>query len=268
MKLNEAGKNEVRKLIEEQVKKIPDGQRLKLKKEILEDLIFYTVHYRENGKILSTIKYPVWTGPFLRKIDLSELSFDDVVWVNEIFQNYLSDMNIKSELDKHQSKSIDFSYTNAKIDFTKNSFLTIIENCNFEGMDFSNLTLYPFNFSSNTELNSLLIANGNNFRNTGLKIVTTNEVVNDKMLDYEEEFIQSIEMIDRLIENHVFDGCYINGQLIQNGKVTEQKATDKKEKLLSKYEQYKKDYLNSIMEQVEEQVSIFEEEHKEGKHKK
>lgn len=259
MKLNEAGKNEIRKLIEDQVKKIPDGQRLKLKKEILEDLIFYTVHYRENGKILSTIKYPVWTGPFLRKIDLSELSFDDVIWSYATFEDYLNDMDIKYNYGLVEKENIDFSYTNANIRFRDNSTLKYIDHCNFEGMDLSNIVLY---------LHDLFYDIGwyNNFKNTGLRIVTENKVINSKLSD-EVELAHAEKRLNKFIEEHVFDGCYINGQLIQDGKVTEQKDSNKKEQLLSKYEQYKKDYFANIMAQVEEQVSIFKEEHKKDKQK-
>ena len=265
MKLNEAGKNEVRKLIEDQVKNVPDGQRLKLKKEILEDLIFYTVHYRERGKITDTIKYPVWTGPFLRKIDLSELSFDDVVWSYDTFEGYLEDMDIKYDHVSLEKKNIDFSSTNANINASinirNNSTLQCIDNCNFEGMDLSNIVLYLHDFCCD-------IGDGNNFKNTGIRIITENKVINSKVGYLGEEIVTAEKRLYEFIEEHVFDGCYIDGHLIQDGKVIERQATDRKEKLLSEYEQYKKDYLASIMEQVEAQASIFEEEHKEAKHRK
>ena len=74
MKLNESAKKELRANIEEQLKQVPDGQRVHLDKELLEDLIFFKGKNKD-GRV---IKVPVWTGHFLRKIDLSEISFENV----------------------------------------------------------------------------------------------------------------------------------------------------------------------------------------------
>lgn len=40
MKLNKQGKDELRKKIEEQLQSVPDGQRVHIDKELLEELIF------------------------------------------------------------------------------------------------------------------------------------------------------------------------------------------------------------------------------------
>ena len=78
MKLNKQGREELRKKIEEQLQNVPEGQRVHLDKELLEELLFETITYNKNTN--EKLKLPVWSGDFLRKIDLSEVSFEDVAW--------------------------------------------------------------------------------------------------------------------------------------------------------------------------------------------
>ena len=73
MQLNETAKNELRKLIEEKVAQIPDGERIHLDKDLLDSLLFYKLYLQKSKE---TIKIPIWSGDFLSKIDLSEISFD------------------------------------------------------------------------------------------------------------------------------------------------------------------------------------------------
>ena len=69
MKLNTKSKNELRDFIEEKIIDFPEEQKLQLDKKILEDLLFETITIdKEKGIIL---KLPVWSGNFLKKIDLS-----------------------------------------------------------------------------------------------------------------------------------------------------------------------------------------------------
>jgi len=249
MKLNENGKNEIRKLIEEQVKNIPTGQKLKLKKEILEDLIFYTVSYKENNKIISIIKYPIWTGPFLQKIDLSELSFKNVEWDRESFLNILNDIGYICNINLPEE--INFSSTNANIELSSISSNKYISDCNFEGLDLSSLILYLSNFTDAGE--GITILQGTNFKNTKLRIITDNEVINNEMMDDSEYIIKNARKnLESAIEEHAFDGCYIDGYLIQDGKVTEQKAPNRREELIREYEKYKDEIIASIKEQSEE----------------
>ena len=148
-------------------------KRLHIDKKILEDLLFETKEmYPSSKNEIYKIKYLVWSGPFLSKIDLSEINFDNVEW------NVDYDVNNYEELDEINNKrkyhnvniyylnnihKIDLSYTNAKIDFNK-SIESIIDKkivlryCNFEGTNLSN-----------NELNECNIENSN-LSNTGIRI--------------------------------------------------------------------------------------------------
>lgn len=104
-------------------------------------------------------KFPVWTGEFLRRIDLSEIDWSNVVWNPEVIseldiiwlydmENFLyitKPLEIPLGLDNDSSieNSVDLSFTNAKIDFSK-SFCELALNganclyqCNFRGVDLS-----------------------------------------------------------------------------------------------------------------------------------
>ncbi len=116
MRLNRKEKNEFRNRVEEAVNsnwnEIPDAS-IKIDTSLLEELIFQTEHIWYGGKQV-TIKFPIWTGPFLRKFDLTSVSFDDVLWNKKAFQTIC---NVSLEIDENQD--CDLSYTNAKIDFRK-----------------------------------------------------------------------------------------------------------------------------------------------------
>ena len=53
--------------------------KIKLDKDILEDLLFDTVKIKRKD-ISYTVKLPVWSGRFLEALDLSEVDFSDVSW--------------------------------------------------------------------------------------------------------------------------------------------------------------------------------------------
>ncbi len=78
MELNNSRKEELRKNILEQLKNVPEGEKIHLDKKLLEDLLFEEIVVVESKGL--TAKLPVWSGEFLRKIDLSEVSFENVSW--------------------------------------------------------------------------------------------------------------------------------------------------------------------------------------------
>lgn len=104
MKLNSEGKQQVRQKIIEELWRVPEGIRVKFDKNLLEELIFDS-RTTSSGTIRKQI---VWHGDFLRKIDLSEVSFDGVCWVHD--------------------EEIDLSDTNVRIDFAKGYFFQTREN--------------------------------------------------------------------------------------------------------------------------------------------
>lgn len=78
MSLNLEGREKLREFVEEQLKKVPAGKRLVLPNETLEQLLFEEVVVNEKEDI--RVKFPVWSGKFLRKLDLSRVSFENVDW--------------------------------------------------------------------------------------------------------------------------------------------------------------------------------------------
>lgn len=120
MKLNKEGKDELRARIIEQLKNVPEGQRVHLDKDLIEELLFEEITIYgaldgyKNSPIIGKGKIISWSGEFLQKIDLSEISFEDVIW-----RNY----NFITEPDKVQQpelfSSVNLSNTNVNIDFSK-----------------------------------------------------------------------------------------------------------------------------------------------------
>lgn len=236
-KLNQESRNKIRKIIIEQLKDIPEGERIKLDTKLLDDLIFFK-YYSEEMK--QQIKIPIWTGEFLRKLDLSELSFKnanlDVSEYDEDNKEYFEEGAI-SNLDEKsineyikeymecndkkliESKyTLDFSYTNIDIDF-EGLDINCISNCNFEGVDFSNIGeanigMYSCNLQktniklnknvlvftcnlenndfSNTTLDARKIMNEDekiyccNLKNTGLNIIYKFDIDDNSKKSYEE----------------------------------------------------------------------------------
>ena len=163
MKLSRQSKDELRKKIVEQLKEVPEGQRVQLDKELLEDLLFEVVTLDKEKGI--KVKLPVWSGEFLKKIDLSQVDFTDVSWnilasdIESLSIYYLECYGIKldkiviSTLKKIKEDNdnrllssngyvVSYVGTNAKIDLSK-SFEAIhgkelgIYSCDFTGLDFS-----------------------------------------------------------------------------------------------------------------------------------
>ena len=136
MRLAYKDRNEKRRKIKDflQNNTLADGQLYHFSKEELEELLFETsIYERDNKKII--VKSLVWSGPFLRKVDLSEVSFDNVDWD----VSYLGEFFKK----KYQFIStIDLSGTNAKIDFSKsfNALIgkpVVLTRCNLANVDLS-----------------------------------------------------------------------------------------------------------------------------------
>ena len=156
-RLSKDSRNEIRKTIIELLKDVPEGEKIKLDIKLLDDLIFFKYYDQEFQK---QIKIPIWTGVFLRKLDLSELSFEnanlDVSEYDKDNKEYFQEGAI-SHLDKKSINkyikeymecndkeliegkyTLDFSYTNIKKRF-EDLDINCISNCNFEGVDLSDI---------------------------------------------------------------------------------------------------------------------------------
>lgn len=199
MKLSNNSFNELRMDIIDMLLGVPEGKRIHIKKELLDDLIFF----KGKNKDGDVIKVPVWTGAFLRRIDLREISFKNVLFQNSKYINNID--RIEKIMDREPlsrfiekieydfdtslyvvpfvySKSyIDFSYTNANIDFREMCSNKIV-GCNFEGLDLKNAdfknvqSLYKCNFS-NTNISTNIDFNNKicqecNFSNNDFSSIT------------------------------------------------------------------------------------------------
>lgn len=114
-----------------------------------------------------SLKHLIWSGSFLSKIDLSEISFDGVIWnVTYCAEEYFNN-NSKNLYQEYGVTMIDLSNTNAKIDFSKafgsefkdSSVGVEVICCNFSNTNLSN-NLIDYDF----------VAEECNFSNTGLGV--------------------------------------------------------------------------------------------------
>lgn len=175
MKLNKEGKRELRLSIEQELKEVPEGQRVHLDKKLLEELLFdtYIEEFGPNlgeGKLIGkkvTVKYLVWSDLFLSKIDLSEVSFDDVMWDVTYNANNFFVTGTENRYVKNKINGISLINTNAKIDFSK-SFSGKYYEYGVE-LGFSNCYFTQTDLSNNLIDCNCSIDNCG-FDNTGLKI--------------------------------------------------------------------------------------------------
>lgn len=182
MNLNRKGRNELRNKVEEELKNVPDEEKIHLSKELLEDLLFETIVF--NKKTQQIVKLPVWSGDFLRKIDLSGISFENVSWNLLYVDDFLSSdydlddkdfdeliqkvKEIQTELKSVGKNKIIYSNTNAKIDLKKsfeyiNKGKAILNECDFSGTDLSN-----------SDIDDIFSISYCNLSNTGLNISSFN----------------------------------------------------------------------------------------------
>lgn len=241
MKLNLEGRKKFRKIFEEKLKNYTKKVPLTFDEELrelidLEELLFERYEL-EDGRI---IKIPVWTGEFLQKLDLSEISFENVLWDVSQYENYLSkDITVAS--------SVNLVNTNANIHLARpQTSFNIMSNCNFEGTDLSSQTIYLSEFGNVSDAGLVIMPNCN-FKNTGVYVVLNNEVVNENLIGQGEER-HARQQVSGMIKSGAFDGCYVDGYLVENGKITDQLAPDRKEKKQEEYEEYQQRLLNSIEE--------------------
>lgn len=290
MKLSRKDINEVRKFIIEKLVHVPDGQRIHLDKELLEDLLFETFVLDKENDI--KIKLPIWSGKFLQKLDLSEVDFSDVSWGmfnrNKIeFNIYVSNKVTKAIADTrkrvqkaycNRSYLVDYSNTNAKIDLTK-SFDAIrnncinIHSCDFEGVDFSNQGLKD---AYNIET---IVLSDSNLSNTKLEIPKSVSLrtyytslegldLHGRKIDLSNMsdcnlrntginiIIDSnahgyIRKVKESLENGEWVGCYLNGKKV----LTKEEKKQKINEIASKYSKMQSDTLMAIDEQFKNQLS-------------
>lgn len=212
MRLNEESKEKLREQIEKlcinanEIKK-----RIPLDSELLEQLLF-KIQKMADGTV---VKFPVWSGKFLSKIDLSQISFENVCWNLTSLENYQEKYAAKRP-EGSGFFDILYSETNAMIDFSKVYRLKnkeFLYKCDFSGTDLRQ-----------NHIDSLDIEDYQyycDFRNTGLKIVHD---LSTKVPD----------LVRSLIINCRFDQCYFNDKLII-GRVQQQRLLSEYNVMVQKY---------------------------------
>lgn len=303
MILNKDGKNELRKKIIEQLKNVPDGQRVHLDKELLESLLFQTITYNKNTN--EKLKLPIWSGDFLRKIDLSEVSFDDVSWSLIVDERwYCPEKEFKEFMDGETyvkmpdilptlelGSKVDYSYTNANIDFSKSFEFKKTGKikllfCNFSGVDLSKNDMSKIGGVFHCDL-----------ADTGI-MLSPEMFANKRGYAFGSTFLKNVDLskfsvsaIDLMCDNYILQGdcdftntglnvsvnptakewnneekwvknefnemmtrlcgCYVNGKLVHTEEEKQAIAQEKREE----YEKMKDEIIGSTLRSIDEQVS-------------
>ena len=268
MRLNYKDKELIRKTIEDKMDSIPDDCIIKIDKVLLSQLIF-DYRYKENLK--KEVKYIAWSGPFLQKIDLSEISFSNVLWDGRYsngldLSNTNAYINFLTEADYHDNSSIslylcnlenvDLKYSNAEVISTiidcnlKNTNASLLFNhyINEHTLNVKNSNLENIDLS-NVEINESLLCGGEvvtisncNLKNTGIKIFF------HSVLSDEEK-----NNLSELIINKYIDGCYINGRLI----ASEEEKQKNAKIILETYEYKKEELINETLKSIDKQVRTY-----------
>lgn len=195
MNLSKKDKQELRKSVEVLLNASPDNKKIQLSNETLNELLFDT--YIVNKEKGIKVKLPVWSGDFLRKLDLSRVSFENVSWLilglladdftlydYTDFYGELFDKNTLDELSKLKVSIIDdtdqycvsYANTNAKIDFDSSFEVKYFDgylglyHCNFSNLDLSNNQLFE---KANQSRGSWILEN--NFSNSNIKTNIINQ---------------------------------------------------------------------------------------------
>lgn len=294
MRLNKQGREELRKLVEKELKDKTVEGRIKLDKDILELLLFETISYKKDSP--GVVKIPVWSGPFLQKIDLSEISYEDVSWtlmkegsvVSKAFDKDSWNWFNKSYQSIFSTR-IDYSNTNAKIDFNKSFEYkqigeVMIMNCSFAGTDlhdvdtshftyvqgcnFSNTRLviseqlkkvtfpvFHYTVLSGLELGDIVIraidiaSNGGPLIGLGCNLSNTRIAIVSKSEDFTDD--NHKKNFRTILASGDLNGCYINGKRVLSLEEKQANAAS----IMKQYEDYKSKMFSSISKSIQKQIS-------------
>ncbi len=285
MNLNEDGKQEIRELIEEELKLVSNARKIKLDRDLLEELLFFKVKYDTD----KYVKLPVWSGDFLEKIDLSEVDFSDVSYsmIYDIYMDKVSDdidpvySVVRSRIPSNYIRTMVYlGKTNANINFKesfeyKNNGIIKIHGCNFTGTDLSNNDIDSkfdiiHGYFKDSGIHISTIRNDSraissdftgidlsycvidirdllmgNFPLCGSKIVNTGIYITS----VSNELGSSLDEFLYKFHDGEFDGCYVNGVLVK----AHYELTDSKRKLKAQYDEE----LSSLKEKVKKIIKPY-----------
>lgn len=297
--LDENQMHVARKIVEEKLESVPAGLRMKLSKEATEALLFLTGvqcpprpdAFGDNaGNILPGVnyqlkdaKFPVWNGPFLSKLDLSEVSFDNVVWDFELLTELVSGHGLGNKDSRYfrdvflprlkqkyctvrdNQVFVTFSNTNANIDFSK-AFSTrvtaprLIDKCiSIRNCDFSGTALGS---SSLDKVNKIF---DSNFSNTALD----NESLYEPLVfrgpsiygncDFSNSGVNFAMYFDNLQELRSrgvkVEGCFVDGIPVEEIKADERHSDGNQN-----------DFYNRLFDEIQGAELVPVEEGRRGKH--
>lgn len=278
MKLNNHDKNEIRKYIEEQIKEIPEGIRIELNPNLLSNLIFEKFN-NGKGKIIA---FPVWTGEFLRKIDLSEIVFGGCCTQNTVTgikktlmeQLHFEDKIAEKKALELYKGNVDFSYTNIEPDFNytiwgglenwnlEGTFLLnsnidqceYIHNCNFSHSKLFGYYIKEHNTTDckfdGCDFNDVTIEITPETNQETIKFLISNSFKNTELkIDCKnlQEMNSSFkQLFGTMYTLGKLDGCYLNGKYINPRELIE----SQKESLAYEYNLLVEDTYNSINEAI------------------
>lgn len=196
---------ELREQLEELLETVPDGERVSIPNQCnLDKLLFDTYVLDEKKGIV--VKFPVWTGPFLSKLDLSSVNFEDVTWSinNDLYyeiedfinmikvtdrdsDDYEFEDNVSCDNDDIEVK--DFSNTNANIDFKKSFEYKVFNFVYIQGINFENVDL-----SNNVLSMTDVIIQNSNLSNTNINLN------NLKSLEVEYSNLENVDLSRYFVE--------------------------------------------------------------------
>lgn len=183
-------KNRLRRLLVKHLNTLPEGKMIRIDNDALQELLFDEVVLSKKHNII--VKLPVWSGTFLRKLDLSKVDFSQVSWeilgtgrFEEFEISNITKKKISELARKHPE--VNYSYTNANIDLSKSfetrvGYYIGIYECDLYGTNLN------FDITNNTQIivnnsdlgythlvvpsNVELLANNSNLSGTNLSLHT------------------------------------------------------------------------------------------------
>lgn len=174
MNLNKKGRDELRAMVEKELRNVSDEQMIELNSALLDTLLFETIVYKKKPKRI--VKLPVWSGSFLRKLDLSKVSFKDVSWSllgegenSELGKQFFDDdcwQAFRTSYGKTNNR-VDYSGTNIVVNFNQSWEMNSAKGAKVDakvrivGCDFSDVDLSQVDASKFLEVRASSFANTN-----------------------------------------------------------------------------------------------------------
>lgn len=220
---------EIRRKVEKQLSQVPEGQKIKLPKETLETLIFdnYVAEMDSDCIIHNYLKSRVpfkmvaWDMKHYDKLDLSEVSFDNVYWGDERILDCTESIRPKLTAGELKFRPvINLSNTNAKIDFLK-AIPIIVKTGRYKNKCHNVRIIYRYNFD-NTDLSNNFLYDGYIIKSTVLANTNINiDFINNYfVIDFTD--LSNVDLSNNTVTEKVFSTnedepqIYISHSVLRN----------------------------------------------------